>query len=86
MSRVAARKSDQPPGEESKRDAFRRIGQRRVTAAREIIRKIGNLSNRNNYDYHDREVEKIFEALQEAIDKARAKFKTRRDTEEFTFD
>jgi hypothetical protein len=39
-----------------------------------MIRKLENLSNRTNYNYDDAQVEKIFDALEEALRVAKAKF------------
>lgn len=67
---------------ESEKEAkFLRLAKARTNAALEEIRKIGNLANRNNYDYSDDAVEKIFEHLNEALNETKALFKVNRKRE-----
>lgn len=54
---------------------FERLAQRRVTEAIKKIRLIGNLSNRNNYDYEEQHVEQIIEALDGELKILRNRFK-----------
>lgn len=68
--------SDGAPGESS-RERFRRLAQKRVVRTIKDLRLIGNLGNRNNYDYTTDEVEKIFRALDKELKLARAKFDSR---------
>lgn len=49
--------------ESEKRKKFISIAENRVTRAIKDIRLIGNLSNRNNYEYAEADVEKIIAAL-----------------------
>jgi len=65
------------PGE-SQHDRFRRLAEKRVIRTIKEIRLIGNLGNRNNYEYTVDEVEKIFRALEKELKLARAKFDRRR--------
>jgi len=58
-----------------KRGDFRRLAQRRVSAALETIRKIENLSNRANYEYAEDEVERIFSTLRAALADCERRFK-----------
>jgi hypothetical protein len=53
---------------------FRRLAGSRTRATLDMIRKLENLSNRTNYNYDDAQVDKIFEALEEALRVAKAKF------------
>lgn len=59
-----------------KHAAFRRLAVSRTNQALDAIRKIENLSNRGNYEFNDEEVEKIFAAIREALEGARARFIT----------
>ena len=65
------------PGE-SQHARFRRIAERRVIRTIKDIRLIGNLGNRNNYEYSGDEIEKIFRALERELKLARTKFDSRR--------
>jgi hypothetical protein len=60
--------------EETPHDKFRRLAESRVKRALNDIRLIGNLSNRNNYDYTSEEVDKIFRALDSELKQVRARF------------
>jgi len=50
-----------------KREKFVRLAEARVNNALKAIRLIGNLSNKNNYQYSDKDVQKIVAALNLAV-------------------
>jgi hypothetical protein len=66
------------PPVESQHDRFRRLAEKRVIRTIKDIRLIGNLGNRNNYEYTGEEVDKIFRALEKELKLARSKFDSRR--------
>ena len=47
----------------AKNDKFIRLAENRVNKVIEGLRLISNLSNRSNYSYSSREVNKVFEAI-----------------------
>jgi hypothetical protein len=57
-----------------KRDAFRRLAERRTNAILERIRVLGNLSNPYAYEYSDEDVRQIFAAIDQELKVARSKF------------
>jgi len=59
---------------ESDRDKFVRLATRRVNNALKTIQLIGNLSNRGNYEYTDKDVDRIFTALSAEIKNCRERF------------
>ncbi|MGH1647791.1 hypothetical protein ABE945_08515 [Enterococcus gilvus] len=59
---------------ENKQDKFIRLGENRVNDAIKKIRLIGNLSNKNNYDYTDEQVNEIITALKFEIEDVQKKF------------
>lgn len=59
---------------ESKKEKFVRLAENRTNKALEMIRLIGNLSNRSVYDYSAEDVEKIFNALEDEIKLAKKQF------------
>ena len=59
---------------ETDREKFIRLATNRVNNALKAIQIIGNLSNRGNYEYTDRDVEKIFTALSTEIKSCRERF------------
>lgn len=57
-----------------KREKFKELAEKRVTRAIKDIRLIGNLANKNNYQYSDQDGAKICSALEAEIKSLRAKF------------
>ena len=69
-----------------KRDRFLSLGEARVKRAIQLIGLIGNLSNRNNYEYSEADALKILSALDAELKLLRAKFQanlSRSDKEGF---
>lgn len=58
-----------------KRAKFVELAESRVSRAIKTIRLIGNLSNRNNYEYGQADIVKIFSALDGELRNLRVKFK-----------
>lgn len=56
------------------REKFIELAEKRVIKAIKDIRLVANLSNRNNYDYNEQDVKKIFNTLNSEIKQAKAKF------------
>jgi hypothetical protein len=57
-----------------KRSKFVELIENRVNRAIKDIRLIGNLANRNAYEYTDEDVKKVFRALNKEIEAARSRF------------
>ena len=53
---------------------FRELAESRTNKAIEAIARIGNLSNRQVYEYDEAEVRKIVKALRDAVSKVEARF------------
>ena len=62
--------------QETDRDKFARLATKRVNNALKYIQLIGNLSNRGNYEYAERDVERIFAALTTEVKSCRERFST----------
>jgi hypothetical protein len=60
--------------EDDKSKNFKRLATNRTQKAIDEIRKIGNLSNTNNYSYTKQQIDTIFAALKDAIDDTRKRF------------
>jgi len=69
------------PSPESKREAFKRLAEKRTNAALERIRVIGNLSNPYAYEYSDDDIRLIFAALDQEMKTTRLKFQSARRRE-----
>ena len=61
-----------------KRERFRSLAESRTNKAIDAITRIGNLSNRQIYDYEDQEVRKIIRALKDAVASIEGRFKSPR--------
>jgi len=61
-----------------KREKFRELAEGRTTKALDAIARIGNLSNRQVYEYEDGEVKKIIRALRDAVAEVEARFEAPR--------
>lgn len=59
---------------ENKRERFIRVAESRTNKAINMIRLIGNCASKNNYDYTGKEVQKIFNALENEIRIAKNRF------------
>lgn len=71
-----------------KREKFKQIAERRTVRAIYDLRLIGNLSNRNNYEYTEKDVNKILSTLQAELNELKAEFRnsTSREKIEFSLD
>lgn len=58
----------------AKRDKFRELASNRTDKALEAIERIGNLSNRQLYEWDPSEVRKIVKALRDEVAKVEARF------------
>jgi len=60
--------------EESKREKFVRIAEARTNKIINMIQLLGNCSNQSLYDYSQRDVTKIFNAIQSELDEAKKRY------------
>ena len=58
-----------------KRERFVELAEKRVNRTIKDIQLIGNLSNKNNYQYSDSDIEMIVKALENEIREMKIKFK-----------
>ena len=59
---------------ESKEERFVRIAEARTNKIIDMIRLLGNCSNKTNYDYTTADVKKIFTTIESELKIARQKF------------
>lgn len=57
-----------------KREKFKKLAEARVNNTIKSIRSIGKLSNRTSYAYEERDIQKIFAALNKELEAARKRF------------
>ena len=63
------------PARESKLQRFERLAERRVTEALQRLRLVGNLANRQNYQYTDGHVSQIVDALEGGMRQLKQRFR-----------
>ncbi|WP_312702452.1 hypothetical protein [Sedimentibacter sp.] len=59
---------------ESKHDKFLRIAEARTNKIIDMIRLLGNCSNKSTYEYNEMDVKKIFSALEQELRSCKSKF------------
>jgi hypothetical protein len=59
---------------EDKREKFERLAEKRMSDVIKKLRLIGNLSNRNNYEYSDLQVKQILDSLEQEMKLIKNKF------------
>lgn len=68
-----------------KQQKFVEIAEKRVTRLLNDIRLIGNLSNRNNYEYAREDVAKIFAAIESEVKNSRKRFEVALSSDDKSF-
>lgn len=56
---------------ETKRDKFVRLAEARTNKIIDMVQLLGNCSNTSQYEYSQKDVDKIFKAIQLELDEAR---------------
>lgn len=74
-----------PKSGQGKRDKFRKLAESRTNNALIAIGRIGNLSNRQLYEFEETEVRKITKVLKEAISEIENRFASPRGKVESRF-
>ena len=59
---------------ENKAQKFVRLAENRTNKIISMIRLLGNCSNKSTYDYSDKQVHQIFEAISTELEEAQKKF------------
>lgn len=63
-------------GTETRRERFTRVAEARTNKILEMIRLLGNCSNRTTYQYDEDDIKKIFNAIEKELRETRSKFST----------
>ncbi|MBJ8007713.1 hypothetical protein [Bacillus cereus] len=61
-------------GENEKLNKFEQLAEKRVSEVLKKMQLIGNLANKNNYDYTDKHVKQIIETLESELKMLKSKF------------
>jgi hypothetical protein len=67
---------------ESKEERFKRLAKMRGERVLKDLQLISNLSNKNNYEYNDEDIKKLFGALESALKESKTRFSSRLNTKE----
>ena len=60
--------------DESRRERFVRLAEARTNKIIDMIQLLGNCSNQSQYEYSQKDVTKIFNAIQTELDSAKKRF------------
>lgn len=71
---------------ENKKENFKRIAESRTNKIIDLISLLGNLTNSSFYEYTDEQVETMFAAIQNELDKQHEKFKPKNDGKKKRFE
>ena len=66
--------------QETKREKFVRLAEARTNKIIDMIQLLGNCSNQSQYEYSQKDVSKIFNAIQAELDSAKKRF-SKQDTQ-----
>lgn len=58
-----------------KRERFKKVAEQRTNKVLKMIELLGNCSNKNNYEYTEEEIKKIFNAIDSQLNETKSKFK-----------
>lgn len=58
----------------TKRERFEKVAVARTNKIINDLRLLGNCSNKNNYEYSEKDIKKIFSAIESELKKAKYKF------------
>ena len=70
---------------ESKRDKFIRIAEARTNKIIDMIHLLGNCSNRSTYEYTQKDIDKIFNTLDNELKEAKKRFNKKETTKTSRF-
>jgi len=66
--------------QETKRDKFVRLAEARTNKIIDMIQLLGNCSNQSQYEYTQKDVNKIFNAIQDELDATKKRY-TKQDSQ-----
>lgn len=69
----------------NKREKFVKLANSRVTATLDKMRLIGNLADKRYYEYSDKDIKKMFDALSKELNLVKSKFSNTRKKIDTTF-
>lgn len=70
---------------ENKHDRFLRIAKPRVKKVMKSLKVLGNCSNNSVYSYNQKEVDKMFDTIEQTLIQIKQKFSNTKESLEFDF-
>ena len=70
---------------ESKKEKFIILAEARTNKILNMMRLLGNCSNKNNYEYTEQDIQKIFNTLERELKNTKAKFNIREENKDDKF-
>ncbi len=70
---------------ETNRERFVRIAEARTQKIIDMIELLGNCSNQYNYEYTQKDVDKMFSAIESALKNTKARFSTESSSKDTRF-
>jgi len=70
---------------DNKREKFVKLANSRVTATLDKMRLIGNLADKRYYEYSEKDIKKMFDALSKELNLVKSKFSNTRTKIDTTF-
>jgi hypothetical protein len=68
---------------EEKRQRFKKLATLRTNAVLHRLKVLGNCSNRQLYEYDEKEIDKIFSEIEKKVKEVKSKFHYNKRNEEF---
>jgi len=68
---------------EEKATRFKRVAEKRTNKIIDQIRLLGNCANKSNYEYTDKEVDRIFSAIESELEITKSQYRSRKDSRKF---
>ena len=66
-----------------KEENFKRLAENRTNKVLNMLELIGNLANKSNYSYTEKQVNAIFDTIEEELQKQKSKFITKESKKKF---
>ena len=68
---------------EEKATRFKSVAEKRTNKIIDQIRLLGNCANKSNYEYTDKEVDRIFSAIESELEITKSQYKSRKYSRKF---
>lgn len=66
-----------------KKERFKKVAETRTEKILKMLELLGNCSNKNNYEYTDAQVKKIFSSIEKELEKTKIQFKNKDERGKF---